>query len=86
MDNRLSASDMSNLFAEREDIHVNVGGSLIVEGAPPTYEELVRHVENRLELVPRFRQRIVKIPLGIENPVWADDPEFDVRRHVRRRS
>ena len=33
--------------------------------------------------MPRFRQRIVKVPLGIENPVWADDPEFDVRRHVR---
>lgn len=82
MDNRLSAADMSNLFAERDRIHVNVGGTLIVEGAPPSYEQLVSHVQNRLELVPRFRQRIVKVPLGIENPVWADDPEFDVRRHV----
>jgi WS/DGAT/MGAT family acyltransferase len=74
---------MSNLFAERDQIHVNVGGTLIVEGAPPTYERLVEHVENRLQLVPRFRQRVVKVPLGIENPVWADDPEFDVSRHVR---
>ncbi|MBM3666177.1 MAG: wax ester/triacylglycerol synthase family O-acyltransferase [Actinobacteria bacterium] len=83
MDNRLSASDMSSLFAERDSIHVNVGGQLIVEGAAPSYEQLVAHVENRLQLVPRFRQRIVKVPLGIENPVWADDPEFDIRRHVR---
>jgi diacylglycerol O-acyltransferase len=82
VDNRLSASDMSSLFAERDRIHVSVGGQLIVEGAPPSYEELIAHVQNRLELVPRFRQRIVKVPLGIENPVWADDPEFDVRRHV----
>jgi WS/DGAT/MGAT family acyltransferase len=83
MKNRLSASDMSSLFAERGQIHVHVGGTIIAEGAPPGYEEFIAHVENRLDLVPRFRQRIVKVPLGIENPVWADDPGFDVRRHVR---
>jgi diacylglycerol O-acyltransferase / wax synthase len=80
---RLSAGDMSNLFAERGPVHVHVGGTIIVEGAPPDYEELISHVEERLDLVPRFRQRIVKIPLGIENPVWGDDSGFDVRRHVR---
>ena len=74
---------MSSLFAERGPIHVHVGGTIIVEGVPPGYEELIAHVEERLNLVPRFRQRIVKIPLGIENPVWGDDPMFDVRRHVR---
>jgi len=83
MENRLSASDLSSLLAERGQIHVHVGGILIVEGAPPSYEELTAHVEARLGLVPRFRQRIVKVPLGIENPVWADDPSFDVGRHVR---
>jgi WS/DGAT/MGAT family acyltransferase len=74
---------MSNLNAERGPIHVHVGATIIVEGAAPSYDELVAHVEKRLLLVPRFRQRIVKIPLGIENPVWGDDPQFDVRRHVR---
>jgi diacylglycerol O-acyltransferase / wax synthase len=80
---RLSGSDMSNLFAERGPIHVHVGATIIVEGAAPTYDQLIRHVEKRLMLVPRFRQRITKIPLGIENPVWGDDPQFDPRRHVR---
>jgi WS/DGAT/MGAT family acyltransferase len=74
---------MSNLHAERGPIHVHVGATIIVEGVAPSYDQLVTHVEKRLLLVPRFRQRIVKIPLGIENPVWGDDPQFDVRRHVR---
>lgn len=74
---------MSNLHAERGPIHVHVGATIIVEGAAPTYDQLVAHVEKRLLLVPQFRQRIVRIPLGIENPVWGDDPQFDVRRHVR---
>jgi diacylglycerol O-acyltransferase len=74
---------MSNLLAERGPIHVHVGATIIVEGAAPSYEKLIAHVEKRLMLVPRFRQRIVRIPLGIENPVWGDDTQFDVRRHVR---
>ena len=74
---------MSNLNAERGPIHVHVGATIIVEGAAPGYDQLVAHVEKRLLLVPRFRQRIVRIPLGIENPVWGDDPQFDARRHVR---
>src|SRR5918994_3332722 len=83
MENRLSASDLSNLFAERGQVHVTVGGTIIVEGVSPAYEELVAHVEDRLNWIPRFRQRVVKVPLGFENPIWGDDPKFDVRRHVR---
>src|SRR4051812_4477284 len=74
---------MSNHNAERGPIHVHVGATILVEGTAPTYDQLVAHVEKRLLLVPRFRQRIVRIPLGIENPVWGDDPQFDVHRHVR---
>ena len=83
MNDRLSGSDMSNLNAERGPIHVHVGATILVEGAAPAYEDLIAHVEHRLNLVPRFRQKIVRIPLGIENPVWGDDTGFDVRRHVR---
>jgi diacylglycerol O-acyltransferase / wax synthase len=80
---RLSASDMSSLLAERGPIHVNVGAALILEGDPPTLEELLEHVESRLALVPRFRQRVQATPLQITNPVWADDPGFDLEWHVR---
>ena len=80
---RLSASDMSSLLAERGPIHVNVGAALILEGDPPTLDELLKHVESRLALVPRFRQRVQATPLQITNPVWADDPGFDLEWHVR---
>ena len=80
---RLSASDMSSLLAERGPIHVNVGAALILEGDPPTLDELLTHVESRLALVPRFRQRVQATPLQITNPVWADDSRFDLEWHVR---
>jgi diacylglycerol O-acyltransferase / wax synthase len=80
---RLSASDMSSLLAERGPIHVNVGAALILEGDPPTLDELLEHVESRLAMVPRFRQHVQATPLQITNPVWADDPGFDLEWHVR---
>lgn len=38
---------------------------------------------SRLARVPRFRQRLVEVPFGIGRPVWAEDPAFDLDRHVR---
>jgi len=83
---RLSASDMSSLLAERGPIHVHVGGTAIFEGAPPAFDELLAQVDARLALVPRFRRRLAKDPVGLANPVWADDDGFDGRRHVRHTS
>jgi diacylglycerol O-acyltransferase / wax synthase len=80
---RLSPSDMSSLLAERGPIHVHVGATILLEGDPPGLEELLDHVERRLGLVPRFRQRVKPTPLGLTNPVWADDPDFDLPWHVR---
>jgi diacylglycerol O-acyltransferase / wax synthase len=80
---RLSASDMSSLLAERGPIHVHVGGTAIFDGEPPPFDELLEHVEGRLRLVPRFRKRLADDPVGIANPVWADDARFDLRWHLR---
>ena len=55
---RLSPSDMSSLVAERGPIHVHVGATMVMEGEPPGLERLVDHVEGRLHLLPRFRQRL----------------------------
>lgn len=79
----LSAADVSSLHAEGGPIHVHVGGTAIFAGPPPDYERLLAHVEQRLELIPRFRQRVRHLPGGMARPVWEDDPGFDLRRHVR---
>jgi WS/DGAT/MGAT family acyltransferase len=74
---------MSSLLAERGPIHVHVGGTIVLEGDPPAFDALLEHVERRLSLVPRFRQKVTAVPLRVEKPVWADDPAFDLRWHVR---
>jgi diacylglycerol O-acyltransferase / wax synthase len=80
---RLSPSDMSSLLAERGPIHVHVGATTIMEGEPPPFDDLLGHVDSRLGLVPRFRQRVTPTALRLSNPEWTDDPAFDLRWHVR---
>ena len=75
---------MSSWLADSGPIHVHVGGTVIIQGPPPDFGEFLAHVDKRLHLVPRFRQRVTHTPLKLSNPVWGDDPLFDVRRHVRR--
>lgn len=41
-------------------------------------------VEQRLDRVPRLRQRVRRAPLDLWRPVWIDDPDLDLDLHVRR--
>ena len=41
-------------------------------------------VARRLHLLPMFRWKFLKVPLGLHHPVWVDDPDFDLDYHVRR--
>ncbi len=50
----------------------------------PTLEAVRAHVDARLDGAPRLRKRLVSTPLRVNHPVWLDDPEFDIARHVTR--
>src|SRR5919106_1210162 len=38
-------------------------------------------IEQAIGLYPPLRQRVVRPPLGLAPPVWADDPDFDLDYH-----
>jgi WS/DGAT/MGAT family acyltransferase len=80
---RLSALDVSFLTNESSSAHMHVGGIMIFEGPPPAYEDLLEHVESRLHLVPRFRQKLAHPPIETGRPFWVDDPTFNLEYHVR---
>ena len=86
MTDRLSALDVSFLYLEGRTTPMHVGGLTIFE--PPAegfdYERLVDLIERRIALVPRYRQKVRIVPAHIANPVWVDDPDFDITYHVRR--
>ena len=49
-----------------------------------SFERFRDELGARLHLLPPFRKRLVDVPLGVHDPMWADDPEFDLRRHIHR--
>lgn len=48
------------------------------------YDGLVAHIDDRISFVPRYRQRVRRVPGRLARPVWVDDHEFDLGYHVRR--
>jgi diacylglycerol O-acyltransferase len=80
---RLSAIDASFLHQEKQSSHMHVGALLTFDGPPPDLEDFRRHIESRLSLVPRYRQKLAFPPLEMGRPFWVDDPSFNVDYHVR---
>ena len=86
MHDRLSALDVSFLYLEGESTPMHVGGLAVFDPPPGglDYARFVRLVQDRIGLVPRYRQKIKWVPGHIAHPVWVDDTDFDVSFHVRR--
>ncbi|HEV2975602.1 MAG TPA: wax ester/triacylglycerol synthase family O-acyltransferase [Solirubrobacteraceae bacterium] len=81
---RLTALDSTFLHLEdNSTAHMHVASVMVFEGTAPTPQELVDHVVSRLHLVPRYRQRLAFVPYDQGRPVWADDPHFNPRYHIR---
>ena len=86
MTERLSALDVSFVYAEDQSTSLHVGELLVFDDPDGglTHDTLARLVLDRLPAVPRFRQRVRGVPGNVARPVWVDDASFDVEYHVRR--
>jgi WS/DGAT/MGAT family acyltransferase len=82
-DDRLTPLDASFLHLEDASQHMHVAAALLFTGRPPDYAKLLEHIESRLGLVPRYRQRLAEVPFAQARPRWVDDERFDLRYHVR---
>ncbi len=79
----MSSLDASFLHMEDRVRHMHIGGVSIFEGPAPPFAKLEEMVAGKLGLVPRYRQKVRFVPLGIGNPVWVDDPHFRLGYHLR---
>jgi WS/DGAT/MGAT family acyltransferase len=80
---RLSALDASFLHREKAGARLHIASVTVFDGPTPPYDDVLAHIEARLHLVPRFRQRLAEIPFDQGRPVWVDDPHFNLRYHLR---
>ena len=79
---RLSALDASFLAVESAESPMHVGWVATFDGPGPGFAVLRDHLAERLEGMPRYRQKLAPVPLGLHEPVWADDPRFDPAEHL----
>jgi len=79
----MSPMDASFLHIEGPMNPMHIGGVSIFEGPAPPFERLEQMVEGKLGLVPRYRQKVRFVPLGLGRPVWVDDPHFNLTYHLR---
>jgi WS/DGAT/MGAT family acyltransferase len=86
---RLSKLDQAFLTFETPTTPMHVALTAIFEAGPLATRDggvavarVRAHVASRLHLIPRYRQRLLLVPL-VKDAVWVDDPDFDLDYHVR---
>jgi diacylglycerol O-acyltransferase len=79
----MSPQDAMFLHVENDVTPMHIGGVSIFEGPPPPFEELRAMVGSKLDLTPRYRQKVRFVPLGMGEPIWVDDPHFNIDYHLR---
>jgi diacylglycerol O-acyltransferase len=89
---RLSALDAMFLEIEAPNVHMHVAAIALFETGPLAnpdgtlaFDRIRMKLEHALDVSPRFKQKLAHVPLT-GDPVWLDDPRFNVAYHVRHTS
>jgi diacylglycerol O-acyltransferase len=86
MAERLRARDLAFLTAETSTTPRHNATVEVFDRGTSGFDHdiLTRLIGDRIAFVPRYRQCVRPVPGHLANPVWADDPHFDLAFHVRR--
>jgi diacylglycerol O-acyltransferase / wax synthase len=85
---RLSGLDAFFLYLETPTQPLNVCCILELDTSTMpggyTYGRFRAAVAKRVAAMPEFRMKLADNQLNLDHPVWVDDEDFQLRRHVRR--
>ncbi len=83
-------SDQDAVFLYSDTAHANSNVTLLhiydqstAPGSVVRFKSILAHIEHRLDRLPVFRQRILKVPFGLDRPYWVEDVDFNLEYHVR---
>src|SRR5499425_3578691 len=84
---QLSGLDAAFLALETANTTGHVGGVCVLDPSaapqPLTLARLTEVLAERIPLIPVLRRKLLNVPLGLDQPYWIDDPDFDIEYHVR---
>lgn len=81
LNRRLSSLDAAFLYLEKKEAPLHIGGTSIFDGEI-SYRGLVKHINARLHLIPRYLQRVVPDPFNLGHPTWEVVDDFDIKKHI----
>lgn len=85
---RLSGLDASFLYLESAAQPLHVCSILEVDTSTMpggyTFDRLRDELALRIKAMPQFREKLADSRFNLDHPVWVDDKDFDVDRHLHR--
>ncbi len=85
---RLSGLDASFLYLETPSQPMHVCSILELDTSTMpggyTFDRLRDELALRIKAMPQFREKLADSRFNLDHPVWVDDEDFDVDRHLHR--
>ncbi len=85
---RLSGLDASFLYIESPKVPLHVCSVVELDSStiPGGYcfERLRSNLASRIRALPELRAKVADSQLNVDHPVWVEDRDFDVARHLHR--
>jgi len=83
---QLNGIDTDMIYGETAASHMHILGLVILDPstAPGGFgvQDWRRLVASQVENLPPLRERLVRVPFGLDRPYWVDDPDLDLDNHI----
>ena len=85
---QLSEHDAAFIYSDTAHANSNVTLLHIYDqstapGGVVRFKQILAHIESRLDQLPNFREKILRVPLDLDYPYWIEDENFNIEYHVR---
>ncbi|MEO0505895.1 MAG: wax ester/triacylglycerol synthase family O-acyltransferase [Bacteroidota bacterium] len=80
---QISGYDAAFLYAESPTSPMHIATLVVVEDSLE-FKDFKKIVASKLHLMPKFRQRLLNVPMNLDYPYWVDDPNFELDLHLHR--
>ena len=87
---QLGARDAALIVMDTKRAPLQLGAAAVYKGEGqsnrPVIERITTHLDGRLHLAPALRRRLIRVPFGLDNPYWIEDPDFTLSHHIEHTS
>ncbi len=85
---QMQGLDAAFVALEQPNAPVHIGSIIVYDPSTAPdgfvrFKDILGFIENRLQLSKTLRQKMVKVPFGVDYPYWVQDADFDLEYHVR---